>query len=216
MHFLSEDLEAYIQTHSQPEPALLKALARETYQKVLQPRMITGHHQGRLLSMISKITAPKFILEIGTYTGYSALCLAEGLAPGGQLHTVEINEELASIQKFYFDQSSYGKKIHPHIGDALDIVPTLPFEFDLVFIDGKKSDYNSYWEVVLPKVRKGGIILCDNVLWSGKVARKTEAGDQATAALKTFNKNRLREESVEVVILPVRDGLSVCRVLESS
>ena len=213
MHFISPDLETYMAQHSQKEPELLRELSRETHLKVIQPRMITGHLQGRLLSMLSKIIQPKQVLEIGTFTGYSALCLAEGLQDGGKLHTIEINEELQTIQQKYFSRSEYGQKIVTHVGDAIDIIPTLKPGFDMVFIDGKKADYMKYWEVVLPKTKKGGIILCDNVLWSGKVTQKTESGDTATAVLKEFNAHLAESKSVEVLILPVRDGLSICRVL---
>ena len=163
--------------------------------------------------MLSNLLAPEYILEIGTFTGYASLCLAEGLVAGGQLHTIEINEELRPIQQKYFARSKRGKQIVSHTGDAVEIIPKLDPQFDLVFIDGKKADYMDYWKVVLPKTRKGGVILCDNVLWSGKVARTTVKGDAATATLKEFNRHLKESTGVEVVILPVRDGLSMCRVL---
>ncbi len=213
MHFLSEKLESYIERHTEDEPELLRKLTRETYLKVVHPRMITGHHQGRLLSMLSKIIAPKNILEIGTYTGYSTICLAEGLRENGLLQTIEINEELRDMQHRYFDQSGFGDRIITHIGDAIKIIPELDTEFDLVFIDGKKADYLDYWNVVYPKTKKGGVILVDNVLWSGKVTQRAEKNDEATSTLQEFNKMLKESDEVEVVILPVRDGLSLCRVL---
>ncbi len=169
MHFLSPQLEQYIQDHSQDEPELLKELTRETHLKVLRPRMITGHYQGRVLSLLSKIMAPKYILEIGTYTGYSAICLAEGMQEKGELHTLDMNEELAPMQRRYFDQSGFGDRIFQHIGDALKLIPALNLTFDMVFIDAEKTEYPQYLEAVLKTTRSGSIIISDNVLWSGKV-----------------------------------------------
>ncbi len=213
MHFLSETLQEYITAHSENEPSYLSELSRETHLKVIQPRMITGHYQGRVLSMLSKIIGPTNILEIGTYTGYSALCLAEGLAPKGQLHTIDINEELAGIQKKYFDKSGFSNQIYQHTGDALKIIPTLELQFDLVFIDAEKKEYSRYFETVLPKTRKGGIILSDNVLWSGKVIETIEASDKATKALLEYNQMLKEDSRVETVMLPIRDGLTLSRVL---
>ena len=213
MHFLSEDLENYITNHSESEPELLRALARETHLKVIQPRMITGHYQGRVLSMLSKLIRPKNILEIGTYTGYSALCLAEGLHPEGQLHTIEINEELEDMQRRYFNQSPYGSMIIQHIGNALELVPSLEMEFDLVFIDAGKTDYDAHFENAIIKVRPGGTILSDNVLWSGKVVSAAAPSDKATQALQAYNRKLMQDPRVETVILPVRDGLTLSRVL---
>ncbi|MDX1314721.1 MAG: O-methyltransferase [Eudoraea sp.] len=213
MHFLSEDLENYISQHSETEPELLRALARETHLKVIQPRMITGHYQGRVLSMLSKLIRPQNILEIGTYTGYSALCLAEGLHPEGQLHTIEINEELEDMQRRYFEKSPYGSRIITHIGNALQIVPQLDMEFDLVFIDAGKTDYDAHFENAIKKVRPGGVILSDNVLWSGKVVDTASPSDKATIALQAYNKKLMEDPRVETVILPVRDGLTLSRVL---
>lgn len=212
MHFLSEVIEKYIGSHSEDEPELLRQLTRETHLKVVQPRMITGHYQGRILALLSKIIAPKNILEIGTYTGYSALCLAEGLPADGALHTIEINEELSDLQRKYFDQSPFGKQIMQYVGDALKIIPQMDITFDLVFIDAEKKKYNAYLDAVLPKVRSGSIILSDNVLWSGKVVEPLQKSDKATEALLTYNK-RLKDDSrLETVILPVRDGLTLSRV----
>ncbi|GGD44683.1 O-methyltransferase [Muriicola marianensis] len=213
MHFLSEQLQGYITEHSEDEPEYLRALSRETHLKVLQPRMITGHYQGRVLSMLSKIIAPNRILEIGTYTGYSALCLAEGLRPGGQLHTIDINEELEEIQNRYFRLSGFGDQIYQHTGDALKIIPELKQEFDLVFIDAEKKEYSAYFEAVLPRTRKGGIILSDNVLWSGKVVEPLDPADKATDALLKYNDMLKSDPRVETVMLPIRDGLTLSRVL---
>ncbi len=212
MHFLSPILENYISNHSQAEPELLAELSRETHLKVVRPRMITGHYQGRVLSLLSKLIAPKYILEIGTYTGYSAICLAEGLQKDGELHTIEVNEELHGMQRAYFDRSGYGQQIVQHIGDALDIVPTLDQQFDLVFIDAHKVDYSAYFEAVIQKTKSGSVILSDNVLWSGKVVEKVSKSDKATAALIEFNKKIQADPRVETVILPIRDGLTLSRV----
>ena len=213
MHFLSPILETYIANHSEDEPELLQELTRETHLKVIQPRMITGHFQGRVLSMLSKIIHPKYILEIGTYTGYSALCLAEGLQKDGELHTIEVNEELYPMQRRYFDKSGYGSQIHQHIGDALDIVPNLTQTFDLVFIDAQKVNYDAYFEAVIQKTRPGSIILSDNVLWSGKVVEPLQQSDKATEALLAYNQKLKEDNRVETVLLPIRDGLTLSRVL---
>ncbi|WP_293296365.1 O-methyltransferase [Allomuricauda sp.] len=212
MHFLSPVLENYIANNTEDEPILLQELTRETHLKVIQPRMITGHFQGRVLSMLSKIINPKYILEIGTYTGYSALCLAEGLQKEGELHTIEVNEELHRMQSKYFDKSGYGPQIKQHTGDALDIVPNLEQTFDLVFIDAQKVNYDSYFEAVLPKTKPGSIILSDNVLWSGKVVEPLEKSDKATAALLQYNQKLKEDPRVETVLLPIRDGLTLSRV----
>ena len=188
MHFLSAALEAYIADHSEEEPELLRELTRETHLKVLMPRMITGHYQGRVLSLISRIIRPRTILEIGTYTGYSALCLAEGLLPGGKLHTIDKNEELTELQRRYFDRSPYGDQIIQHTGLALETIPRMGETFDLVFIDADKQEYPEYFEMVLPKVRTGGLILLDNVLWSGKVLEPIDPKDRTTQILVDFNK----------------------------
>ena len=165
MNFIPDDLDQYVVAHSQDEPQLLQELNRETYQKILQPRMLSGHFQGRVLSMISKLVNPKSILEIGTYTGYSAICLAEGMQADGQLHTIDINEELYNLQRRYFDKSGYGQQIFQHTGNALEIVPDLDLQFDLVFIDADKENYSNYFHAVIDKLNSGGIILSDNVLW---------------------------------------------------
>ena len=213
MHFISPELEYYIEQHSEKEPALLAALNKETYQKILLPRMLSGHFQGRVLSMLAKLIRPVNILEIGTYTGYSALCLCEGMQDNGQLHTIDIKEELVDFQRKHFDKSPWGKQIFQHLGSAIDIIPTLDIKFDLVFIDADKENYLNYWELIVPKMNKGGIILSDNVLWSGKVLEPLQKNDTSTQVLLEYNallKNDLR---VETVLLPIRDGLTVSRVL---
>lgn len=213
MHFLSPLLESYIANHSETEPQLLTELTRETHLKVVQPRMITGHFQGRVLSMLSKIINPAYILEIGTYTGYSALCLAEGLQKNGELHTIEVNEELHQLQRTYFDKSGFGSQIFQHTGDALDIIPTLEKIFDLVFIDAQKVNYDAYFEAVITKTKPGSIILSDNVLWSGKVVEPLQKGDKATEALLAYNEKLKNDPRIETVLLPIRDGLTLSRVL---
>lgn len=213
MHFLPQELEKYLEDHLPEESALLKELTRETHLKVLQPRMISGHYQGRLLSMLSCLIRPQYILEIGTYTGYGSLCLAEGLKENGELHTLEINPELQGIQNKYFESSSYGHQIYQHLGDAVDLIPDLEKTFDLVFIDGQKVAYDDYYEAAIKKTRSGSVILCDNTLWSGKVTQPVVTDDKATRALQNFNSKLSKDPRVAVLILPVRDGLSLCRVL---
>lgn len=213
MELIPESIEDYAEKISQEEPSLLKELNRETHYKIMQPRMLSGHLQGRALSMLSKLTAPKTILEIGTYTGYSALCLAEGLQSDGQLHTIDKNEELHDFQRKYFDRSVFGEQIVQHTGNALDIIPKLDAEFDLVFIDADKTNYANYFDLVLPKMKSGGILLSDNVLWSGKVLEPTKDGDKNTMALKTFNEKCRDDKRVENVLLPIRDGLLLSRVV---
>ncbi|WP_445385587.1 O-methyltransferase [Robiginitalea sp. IMCC44478] len=213
MHFLSPDLEQYIEAHSEAEPALLAALSRETHLKVLRPRMITGHYQGRVLSLLSRLVHPLHILEIGTYTGYSALCLAEGLQSGGSLHTIDVNPELRAIQQKYFQKSDYADQITSHLGEALDVIPGLKQTFDLAFIDADKAEYPDYFEAVYPKMNKGGMILLDNVLWSGKVVEPLDVKDKPTHILLSLNKKLQQDPRVRTVVLPVRDGLTVCTVL---
>ncbi|WP_046757292.1 O-methyltransferase [Kordia jejudonensis] len=212
MHFIPEALDAYVVAHSENEPDLLKALTRETYQKVLQPRMLSGHYQGRLLSMLSKLIRPKTILEIGTYTGYAALCLAEGMQTQGELHTIDINEELHDFQRKYFDASPYGAQIFQHTGNALDIIPDLDRTFDLVFIDADKPNYPAYFNLIMEKMNPNGIILSDNVLWSGKVLEPLQKNDISTKALLEYNLLLKEDERVETVVLPIRDGLTISRV----
>ena len=213
MHFLSDQLESYIAEHSESEPELLKELTRETHLKVVRPRMITGHYQGRVLSMLSKIISPRNILEIGTYTGYSALCLAEGMQSDGELHTIDINEELVDMQRRYFDQSRYGTSIRQHVGDALEVIPKLDLTFDLVFIDADKTSYAAYFEAAIQKTARGSVIFSDNVLWSGKVVETVQKSDKATRSLLAFNKKLKEDPRIETVVLPIRDGLTLSRVL---
>ena len=213
MHFISEDLENYVTNLSQAEPELLAQLNKETHQKILQPRMLSGHFQGRVLSMLSKIIRPKHILEIGTYTGYATLCLAEGLAENGTLDTIDIEEELVDFQRKYFDASPWKDQIFQHLGDAVDIIPTLNKKFDLVFIDADKENYVNYFHLIVPMMNKGGIILSDNVLWSGKVLEEVKSSDKTTQILLEYNKLINEDKRVETVLLPIRDGLTVTRVL---
>jgi len=213
MHFISEELEAYVEQHSQNEPELLVKLFKETHQKILQPRMLSGHFQGRVLSMLSKIINPKNILEIGTYTGYAALCLAEGLQKDGTLDTIDIKEELVSIQRKYFDLSPWKEQIVAHLGDALEIIPTLNKKYDLVFIDADKENYINYFNMIVPMMNPGGIILSDNVLWSGKVLEALNPKDMSTKVLLEYNEMVNNDPRVETVLLPIRDGLTVSRVL---
>jgi predicted O-methyltransferase YrrM len=213
MHFISEELENYISDHSQKEPELLAALNRETHQKILQPRMLSGHFQGRVLSMLSKLIRPLHILEIGTYTGYATLCLCEGMQHNGTIDTIDINEELATFQQKYFDLSSWKSQIRPHIGNAIEIIPALETKYDLVFIDADKENYLNYFELVVPMMNKGGIILSDNVLWSGKVLETPNPRDISTTVLLAYNKKINQDPRVETILLPIRDGLTVSRVL---
>ncbi|OIQ22546.1 MAG: methyltransferase [Flavobacterium sp. MedPE-SWcel] len=213
MHFISEDLENYSALHSENEPELLTQLNRETHQKILQPRMLSGHFQGRVLSMISKLVNPQHILEIGTYTGYAALCLAEGLTENGTLDTIDINEELYDFQKKYFDRSQWKSQIKQHLGNAIDIIPKLDKKFDLVFIDADKENYVNYFNIIVPLMNKGGIIISDNVLWSGKVLEPVKPNDTSTKVLIEYNKLLKEDPRVETVLLPIRDGLTVSRAI---
>ena len=213
MHFISQHLEDYIEQHSEKEPALLAALNKETYQKILLPRMLSGHFQGRVLSMLSKLIRPLNILEIGTYTGYLALCLCEGMQENGQLHTIDIKEELIDFQRKHFDKSPWGNQIVQHLGEAVAIIPTIELKFDLVFIDADKENYLNYFELILPKMNKGGVILSDNVLWSGKVMEPLHPNDVPTKVLIEYNQLLATDSRVETVLLPIRDGLTVSRVL---
>ena len=212
MNFLPDNIDKYVVDHSQKEPDLLKQLNKETWQKVLNPRMLSGAFQGRVLSMISKLIQPKTILEIGTYTGYSALCLAEGLKKDGTLITIDINEELEELSNKYFDKSTYRSQIVPIVGNALDIIPSLNQKFDLVFIDADKSNYSNYFNLIIDKMNSGGVILSDNVLWSGKVVNEINSKDIDTKALIEYNKLLNSDGRIETVLLPIRDGLSISRV----
>ncbi|TXD84595.1 O-methyltransferase [Subsaximicrobium wynnwilliamsii] len=213
MHFLPEKLDHYIVSHSEPEPELLQQLTRETYQKVLQPIMLSGPYQGRVLSMISKLIQPKHILELGTFTGYATLCLAEGLQKDGAIHTIDVNEELFDFQRKYFDVSEYGTQIHQHLGNALDIIPELNMGFDLVFIDADKPNYVKYFHLIIEKLNPGGVILSDNVLWHGKVLAPVAEKDDSTKIVMAYNELLKQDERIETVILPIRDGLTISRKL---
>jgi caffeoyl-CoA O-methyltransferase len=209
MNFISDQLQQYIDDHSMEESDLLKALDRETHQKVLQPRMLSGSYQGRLLALLAKMIGPKKILEVGTYTGYATLCMAEGLTTGGSIDTIDHNEELADMQRRYFDQSPYGSQIVQHLGEAKDILKTLAGPYDLVFLDADKENYPHYFDLIIDKLETGGILLSDNVLWSGKVLEKST--DEATSALQVYNHKINTDVRVETVVLPIRDGLTITR-----
>lgn len=213
MYFLPEALDNYVVEHSEQEPDLLQQLTRETYQKILQPIMLSGPYQGRVLSMISKLIRPKSILELGTFTGYATLCLAEGLQADGELHTIDVNEELVDFQRKYFDKSNYGKQIIQHTGSALDIIPQLDKTFDLVFIDADKPNYSNYFHLIIDKLNPGGIILSDNVLWHGKVVEPVGEKDVSTQAILDYNMLLKNDERIETVVLPIRDGLTISRKL---
>ena len=213
MNFLPEKIDEYVVDNSQKEPQILQELTKETWQRVLNPRMLSGAFQGRILSMISKIIHPKDILEIGTYTGYSAICIAEGISDEATIDTIDKNEELEDIQNRYFKKSGFRDQIKQHIGNALEIIPTLNKKFDLVFIDADKSNYCNYFNLVIGKMKKGGIILSDNVLWSGKVVEKLDKKDIDTKALLEYNRLLNSDSRVETVLLPIRDGLSISRVV---
>lgn len=211
MNFLSDDLENYLSQHHDPEEDLLAELNRQTHLKILQPRMLSGPLQGRYLSFLSKLLSPERILEIGTYTGYSALCLAEGLAPSGRLHTIEINDELESFTQSFFSRSAYADKLQLHIGDALEIIDQLKEPWDLIFIDADKPRYLNYYEKLIPQLKSGAVILADNVLWSGKVLKEPDPRDESTVALLEFNRFVQDDDRVENLLLPLRDGLMCIR-----
>ena len=211
MHFIPEALDDYVVAHSESEPELLQQLTRETYQKILQPIMLSGPYQGRVLSMISKLINPKSILEIGTFTGYSTLCLAEGLHKDGEIHTIDVNEELVDFQRKYFDKSKYGSQIFQHLGNAIDIIPSLNKSYDLIFIDADKPNYVNYFHLVIDKLNPGGIILSDNVLWHGKVIEPLQPDDFSTQAIMEYNTLLKEDSRIESVLLPIRDGLTISR-----
>ncbi|MBD3636486.1 MAG: class I SAM-dependent methyltransferase [Crocinitomicaceae bacterium] len=213
MDFLPEELETYIKEHTQEESEQLAELNRETWLKIMTPRMLSGHVQGRVLATFSHMIQPKYVLEIGTYTGYSALCFAEGLTKDGKIITIDINEELRPILDKYVFKSPYADQIDFRIGDAIKIIPELPDEIDLVFIDADKSNYSNYFDLVIDKVRQGGYILADNVLWSGNVVDESKFKDKSTAAIRAFNEKVHKDDRVENVLFPVRDGIMVMRKL---
>jgi caffeoyl-CoA O-methyltransferase len=208
MELLSEELTHYLENSCEPENELLKHINRETHLKVSMPRMLSGHYQGKLLSMISKLINPERILEIGTFTGYATLCLAEGLRENGRIYTIDINLELEDMVRSNFKRSNLDSKIMYQIGDAKEIIPTINEIFDLVFIDADKKNNATYYDMIIDKVRSGGLILVDNVLWSGKVL---DEADQKTAFISNFNEMVSSDQRVEKLILPVRDGLFLIR-----
>ena len=208
--FINKNILEYIESNSQLEPILLKELNKETHLKILNPRMLSGSYQGRILSLISKIIKPKIVLEIGTYTGYSALCIAEGLDKKGVIDTIDINEELQEIQNKFFLKSGHANQINQYIGNALDIIPTINKKFDLVFLDADKENYINYFELVIDKINSGGVLISDNVLWSGKVI-ENKKNDLTTEKLVEFNNLINNDKRIETVIFPVRDGLSISR-----
>ncbi len=211
MEFIDENLLRYSEQHSSDESPLLKQINRETHLKVMMPRMLSGHLQGRVLSMLSKMIKPMHILEIGTYTGYSALCMAEGLQPQGKLVTIDINAELQDMVQGYFDKSEFKNQIEYHIGNALDLIPKLNEDFDLVFIDADKGNYSRYYDLVIDKMKSGSYLIADNVLWSGKVLLTAVDMDKDTKLIAAFNDKIQADDRVENVLLPIRDGLMLLR-----
>ena len=211
MDFIAPALYEYVVNHSQEEPSLLKELARETHLKVLQPRMLSGALQGRFLSVLTKLLRPKRILEVGTFTGYATLCLAEGLPTEGTIDTVDVNEELVDFQRHFFDRSPWGSQINQHLGDALEVIPRLAENYDLVFLDADKKNYLNYLALLTPKINSGGVLLSDNVLWSGKVIDEAQQKDRDTAVLLEFNNQLANHPSFETVLLPLRDGFTLSR-----
>ena len=209
MDFLPEKISQYAINHSNKEHQLLSDLSRETWANIMNPRMLSGFTQGRFLSMISNMISPQNILEIGTYTGYSALCLAEGLKKDGMLHTLDINEEYAIIAKKYFDKSIHKDNITQYIGNALDIISEINQYFELVFIDADKENYCKYFDLIIDKIKINGYIIADNVLWSGKVLEEVQ--DKETQALNEYNKKVLKDERIETLLLPIRDGLMISK-----
>ena len=212
MEFIAKEIIEYSENHSEKEPNLLAKLNRETWASVMTPRMLSGHLQGRILAMFSKMIEPENIIEVGTYTGYSALCMAEGLKKNGIIHTIDINEECISIAKRYFDSSNYSKNIKQYIGNALDIIPTIDNNFQLAFIDADKENYSTYFDLISNKLDLYGYIIADNVLWSGKVTKLEK--DDDTKALDLYNKKVLNNPLFESVLLPIRDGLMISRKIK--
>ncbi len=211
MDFIDEKLLEYCINHSEVEPEVLKKLDRETHVKMINPRMLSGHYQGRFLKMMVQLTGAKNILEIGTFTGYSAICMAEGLPFDGRLDTIDVNPELEEMVRKYLDESGFDPLVNVHIGSALDIIPTLDVEYDFVFIDADKENYANYFNLVLPKMKKGGVILGDNVLWSGKVIQDENINDKSTQGILEFNRLAKEDDRVESFLLPLRDGVMICR-----
>lgn len=210
MEFLEKELQAYVENHSSEEPTLLYKINRETHLEVLKPRMISGHFQGRVLSMLSNMIRPEKILEIGTYTGYSALCLTEGLKEGGKVITIDVNSELESRVKSYFEASEYSDSLEMIVGNAREIIPNLTYKWDLIFIDADKESYATYFDLTINQLNPGGYMLIDNVLWSGKVFDENK-NDKTTVSVRAFNQKVNKDERVENVLLPIRDGLMILR-----
>lgn len=213
MDFIAKEIEAYAEEFTREEGQVLAELNRETYAKVMTPRMLSGHLQGQILRMFSQMIRPKNILEIGTYTGYSALCFVDGLQEDGKLVTIDVNEELEDIVQKYFEKSGKSSQIDARIGNAMEIIPTLDMKFDLVFIDADKENYPNYFDLVFDKLNPGGYIIADNVLWSGKVLEEDAKLDKDTLALKEYARKVKSDPRVETVLLPVRDGLLIARKL---
>jgi caffeoyl-CoA O-methyltransferase len=211
MEFIAKKLDDYVCAHSENEPAVLSELNRKTHVSVLQPRMLSGHFQGRVLSMLSHMIQPNSILEIGTYTGYSAICFAEGLQENGKIITIDVNEELEDLVREYISKSQNNHSIEYIIGDAMKLIPALEEEFDLVFIDADKKNYCNYYHLVFDKVKKGGYIIADNVLWSGKVLEHYDSLDRDTQIIMDYNKMVHEDSRVQEVLLPIRDGLMIAR-----
>ena len=209
MSIIATGIEKYIEEHTSEASSILNKIERDTYLKSIYPRMLSGNVQGKFISMVSKMIQPKYILEIGTYTGYSAVCLTEGLLENGHLHTIEINEELKLQNQKYFQEAGVQQKISMHFGDAVDIIPQLGIQFDLIFIDADKINYCRYYKLAMKKLNVGGFILADNVLWSGKVLDKPGKSDKDTLAIQEFNDKVQQDHRVENVMIPLRDGMSL-------
>jgi len=212
MELLAKEIEKYSLNHTTKESKLLESLNRETWAKVMNPRMLSGHLQGKTLSMFSNMIKPKNILEIGTYTGYSALCMAEGLQKDGMIHTIDINEEHIDFAKKYFNRSDYEKNIKSYLGNALEIIPKLNWNFQLAFIDADKENYSKYFDLIIDKIDINGYIIADNVLWSGKVIQKKQ--DTETKALDLYNKKVFSDTRIETILMPIRDGLMISRKIK--
>lgn len=211
MEFIADNLDQYVCAHSENEPEILADLNRRTHVSVIQPRMLSGHYQGRVLSMLSHMIQPENVLEIGTYTGYSALCFAEGLKEKGRLTTIDVNEELEDFVAAYIEKAGMGDRITQMIGDAIDIIPTLDEQFDIVFIDADKKNYCKYYDLVFDKVKPGGYIIADNVLWSGKVLEDYNSLDRETKIIMDYNQKVHEDDRVQEVLFPIRDGLMIAR-----
>ena len=213
MDFLDKNILEYSNEFTTQQDPILKELARETQYKILMPRMMSSHLTGSLLQFISNMIRPKYILEVGTYTGYSAICLAKGLQKNGQLHTIEINKELKNFTSKYFKKAKLETKINFHIGNALDVIPTIELLFDLVFIDADKKNYRKYYDLAIKKTKQGGYIIIDNVLWNGKVVLEAKENDEETQEIQKLNKKIKNDKRVTQILLPIRDGLMICQVL---